>query len=129
MVSNEEKTEAVQQWLATRLDSDLAISDWTITELSSALSIKIRRGEIDEQARSSALSYFLFVLEHSFSVLFVSRQNFQMASRFAGRHELNLRGGDALHLALCVEFQADLLTLDRDMHEAALALGLKSTKI
>jgi predicted nucleic acid-binding protein len=129
MLTNEVKTEAVQQWLMDRLDQDLAISDWTSTEFSSALSIKLRRREIGEETKSWALSYFGFHKEQSFSVFSVSRQAFQKASLFAGRPSLNLRGSDALHLAICEEFNAGMLTLDRRMHNAALALGLTSELI
>jgi len=129
MLTNEVKTEAVQQWLMDRLDQDLAISDWTSTEFSSALSIKLRRREIGEETKSWALSYFGFHKEQSFSVFSVSRQAFQKASLFAGRPSLNLRGSDALHLAICAEFKVDLVTLDKRMHKAALALDLSSVLI
>lgn len=129
MVTNEAKTETVRHWLGSRSDHDLAISDWTVTEFSAALSIKRRRGEIGEDVRSSALNYFLFVMEHSFTIYAVSRRVFVAASKLADQEGLKLRAGDALHLGICVEVQADLLTLDRVMHTAALAVGLRSELI
>ena len=49
------------------------------------------------------------------------------AARFADRHELGLRVGDALHLAVCADHGATLCTLDRRLAEAAPALGVRTT--
>ena len=57
-------------------------------------------------------------------VLPVIRAHFTLAAKFAERHELALRGGDALHLAVCADHGASLATLDKRMRDAALALGV-----
>jgi uncharacterized protein len=46
-------------------------------------------------------------------VVAVSRLQFRAAARFADQHQLSLRAGDALHLAVCADHGATLCTLGR----------------
>ena len=55
----------------------------------------------------------------------VERASFRTAARFTDQHTLNLRAGDALHLAICAELGATLVTLDRRLGEAAPLVGVE----
>jgi predicted nucleic acid-binding protein len=125
-LTNETETARMQSWLAQQHADDLAISDWVATELSSALSIKLRTGQIGEGHRAEVLAMFTRLTTDSLSVLPVSRFQFRAAARFADHHALGLRAGDALHLAICADHGATLCTLDRRLSDAGSVLGIKT---
>jgi len=70
---------------------------------------------------------FARLCRDNFTVMPVSREQFHTAARFADQYALDLRAGDALHLAICAELGATLCTLDRRLAEAASALGVKAS--
>src|SRR5215472_13761102 len=97
-LTNEAETERIQHWLGQQPVGDLAVSDWVLTELSSALSIKLRTGQIGIADRAEALTTFTRLASDSFIAIPVSRSDFHTAARLADQHPLSLRAGDALHL-------------------------------
>ena len=125
-LTNEPDTHRIQDWLGAQDPDDLAISDWVITEFSSALAIKLRSGGIGPDHRAGALAMFARLCRDSLDVLPMTRGHFRTAARFADQHALGLRAGDALHLAVCAEEGAQLCTLDRRLHVAGTTLGVKA---
>lgn len=123
-LTNEVDTALSQTWLARQKTSELTISDWTMTEFASALAIKLRTGALGVDHRAAALSAFTRLCVDSFRTLPVAREDFRTAVRFADQSELNLRAGDALHLAICANHGASLCTLDRRLAQAAPRVGV-----
>jgi uncharacterized protein len=125
-LTNEAETGRIQAWLGEQKAGNLAISDWVITEFSSALSVKFRTGQIEAGHRADALAMFTRLTADSFTVLSVSGLQFRTAALFADHHVLGLRAGDALHLAICADQGVTLCTLDRRLGEAGQTLGVKT---
>lgn len=57
-LTSETRTSFVQQWLEDQDPEELAVSDWVVAEFSSALSIKLRTGQIGPAHRADALAMF-----------------------------------------------------------------------
>lgn len=123
-LSNEAMTLRAQAWLGEQDPALLLISEWTVTEVSSAMAIKLRTGQLTVQQRAAALAMFHKLVAESFTVAEVTGGQFRAAARFADQHALGMRAGDALHLAIASEHGAIVETLDRKLAEVGPRLGV-----
>jgi predicted nucleic acid-binding protein len=112
--------------MAAQSPDELTISDWVVAEFSSALSIKLRTGQIETSHRADALATFARLSADAFLVLPVTRQQFRAAARLVDQHVFGLRAGDALHLAICADYGATMCTLDRRLGEAGPLVGVQA---
>ncbi|MBB2166900.1 type II toxin-antitoxin system VapC family toxin [Gluconacetobacter aggeris] len=125
-LTNGSQTARMQSWLAGQAPEDLFISDWVFTEFSSALSIKLRTGQITVTDRANALALFMRLSTESFETLPITSQQCRTAARFSDQYALGLRAGDALHLAICADHGTTLCTLDRRLAEAGPHIGVRT---
>lgn len=123
--SSESRTYKARQWIQDTLPDDVFLSSWTVTEFSSAVSLKIRTKQIQLEERAIILSNWRIFVTGSTSVIAVDTRDFETAALFAENHQLVLRAGDALHLAVAQSAGCTLVTLDKRMASAALELGIK----
>jgi uncharacterized protein len=67
-LTSESATPRIQDWLEAQEPSSLHISLWVETEFSSALSMKIRKGELTLDMRAVSLSDFEDMKTHSLTL-------------------------------------------------------------
>jgi len=125
-LTKETASEHARAWFARRDPGDLVISDWVVTEVSAALSVKSRMGTITAAERAEALTVFGRLSDRSFMVLPVERAQFRAAARLADQSALGLRAADGLHLAVAQDHGAILCTMDRRLADAAGVVGVKA---
>ncbi len=113
-----------QLWLRSNYEEQLTISDWVITEFSSALAMKVRTGALVLEDRAQALTTLAQMCITLLHVEDVRRSDFRVAANFADQHRLGLRASDALHVAIATERGATIVTLDRKLAEAATHLNV-----
>ncbi len=111
-------------WLERRRKQGLTISAWTLTEMASVGGIKQRTGAIDTVVRQQALANFQRFASAHLGLVEIDPADFRAAAVFIDM-PLNLRAGDALHLAVARRVGARLASLDRRMSEAADAIGVE----
>lgn len=123
-LSNEASTARCQAWLSEQDPAELFISEWSLTEMSSAFSIKLRTGQINTEQRALGLAMFNRLVVETFTVIGVAGSHFRMAATFADQHQLSLRAGDALHLAVASAHGITVHTLDQRLAEAGPIVGV-----
>ena len=124
LLTNEAASETAADWLRAVEGEALTVSDWVVAEFSSAVSLKVRTGQIDEGGRSAARRLLAGLLRDSLDVSAIVPIDFAAAGRFCDDASLGLRASDALHLAVAARSGASLCTLDRVQAQAGAALGL-----
>jgi uncharacterized protein len=109
----------------------LALSQWTMVEVYSGFCLLKRTGVL----QASNITLITTTLEQQaklyFSVLDVQASDFLTAKAYLAHNTfaLNLRAGDALHIAVAQNRSLDLVTSDSNMVKAAKAFGVNVTHI
>lgn len=101
----------------------VALSPWTATEFSSALSMQVRVKHLTESERTGFERAF-DVWARSGQMLEFQPERFLDARLLLQKHS-RLRAPDALHLAIAQWNGLQLATLDVVLREAALAEGMR----
>jgi predicted nucleic acid-binding protein len=122
IVSSEVHSELARSWYYG-IGPICVISDWSRTEVASAIARKHRNGVIDDGYRSAAERAWI-ALQAETSLVAVTPDHFTQATVLVDSLPRGLRAGDALHLAITLDHGCDLATLDRDLADAARALGV-----
>lgn len=119
----ERGTERVANWLSSHRADGLAISLWVHAEVASALSIKVRTASLSTEQRTAVLAAWSS-LRQGLRMLDITERSFVTAAEMVARHDLGLRAGDALHLAVAAAAGCTLVTLAARMATAAREVGV-----
>lgn len=125
----EAATGRIQTWLGRAGPGALAVSRWVVAEFASALALKVRTGALTAEQCARVFADWKRFLTAEASLLEVDAAAFDRAGEMAGRHDLALRAGDALHLAVAAKHGCTLVTLDERMAKAARQLGVPVARI
>jgi hypothetical protein len=121
LLLNEPHSARADASFTARPGEELALSRWVETEVAAALSAKARSGRLANRLLGEARARFSDLTRSSHR-LPIEGRHFDLATRFASVPEAQLRGGDALHLAIAFEAGATLCTFDRRQAGAAALL-------
>ena len=125
LLTAEPKTQAVTAWFSELGDTPTC-ADWLLTEFHSALSIKLRTGQLSEANAKRVRKEFDLLIDGGLQVVAVSRDAFRHAAKMVQQHENGLRSGDSLHLAVALELEAShMATLDGTLATNAKRNGIK----
>ena len=117
-------SDAVDAWFES-CDETLISSDWILTEFASALSIKVRCGEIEQKQAQAAWKNFESFCQSGLRLVSVNRQAFGQAAQLVRNVPSGLRSGDSLHLAMAIEAGAtSIATADANLAKNAKLKGL-----
>jgi len=115
---------------AMRRSGPPVISPLTEVEFYSALSLKVRTGEMEEESASRIISLLqLHIEDGQYRIVSVEAREYALACEWLGRFSVNLRTVDSLHLAAAFSNRLALLTADRGLAKAAKRLGVKHSVV
>ena len=125
LLTNEASSPALQAWLK-RETCVLLTSRWSVVELSSALSIKVRRAELLQEQAVVLAQRFDALVSSQVRLLPLASVDYDYAAELCRNATSGLRAGDALHLAVASRARAShLTTLDKVMSLNALKMGFQ----
>lgn len=128
LLTMEPSSESVTEWFASLQEMPVS-SDWLLTEFASAISIKVRTGQLSGVAAKAVHKEFQLLASSGLRLVPVSRTAFKAAADLAQAHIHGLRAGDALHLAVAQETGAKTIaTLDGMMAKNAKRLKITPVK-
>ncbi len=126
LLTQEDKTSDVNRWYADCTQA-LASSEWCITEFASALALKQRTGQIDQVLSDTAWEQFQMLCKRDLTLLPVASAHFYKAALSVLNTSLGLRAGDALHLAVALEYKTQgIVSLDAGLLRNAKQLKIKT---
>ena len=122
-LAEEANTAAVDGFLSTAV-TPLLVSDLAAAEVASALAGRVGALELSAPAARAILADFDSWRSADTEAIDLEAGDARAAGELARRLELGLQPAQALHLAICLRTGASLMTFDRGLAAAALALDL-----
>jgi predicted nucleic acid-binding protein len=125
LYTGEARGEPLLRWMSRRPHIGYCISDWAVTEFASALAVKARRGDIDEDQMAQAWHEFDDACDTLLKLERVEADDFVNATALCLQPATGLRSGDSLHLAIAARLACkSMLSFDDTLNRNAKAGGL-----
>jgi len=125
LYTGEARGEPLLRWMSRRPHIGYCISDWAVTEFASALAVKARRGDIDEDQMAQAWHEFDDACDTLLKLERVEADDFVNAAALCLQPATGLRSGDSLHLAIAARLACkSMLSFDDTLNRNAKAGGL-----
>jgi uncharacterized protein len=122
MLTHEQKSADCLNWFKNQKQAPQS-SDWLITEFNSAISLKLRTGQLQAEQAAAILQTFETLLNGGIKLLPINRETYSQAGALI-RSNPNLRAGDALHLSVASAAGVnEFVTLDIHQTKAAKGMG------
>lgn len=128
LLLQEATSERVERFFVRMEPGHAAVSQWTLTEFSSILARQVRMSGLSADMAGEIEDEFQRLVAKSFVVINVETEDFKLARRFVRTYESGVRAGDALHLAIAANRNADAIySLDKQLVSAAKKFGLPAS--
>ncbi|MBI5752537.1 MAG: type II toxin-antitoxin system VapC family toxin [Hydrogenophilales bacterium] len=126
----EEATSAkVANFLSRQEAGSLAVSKWASVEFASLISRDVRMGTLTAAQGKRLIAEFDSIVAASLVVLIPSANDFSLAQEYVANFATQLRGPDALHLAVAHNNGGEFVaTLDEGMLAAAKKLKISARR-
>lgn len=125
LLTKEVKSPSVFKWYSSLKEVPMS-SDWLLPEFSSAISIKVRTGQLSQTESIRVLNEFDVFVGGGLRLAPLTRDAFMSAAVLARDHLSGLRSGDSLHLAAALQLGvSQMATLDKNQALNATNLGLE----
>ena len=127
LVTAEPRTASLKAWLRGLAMAALVSADWCVPEVASALSIKVRTGQLEAGIADEAWAEFGAACDGLLDLMPVQPGDFSFAAQMCRGVPSGLRAGDALHLAVALRAECDSMhgfdtTLNRNAQASGLAV-------
>ena len=120
-------SQRIEDFLAAQPPGTLAISHWTRVEFTSVMAREVRMKTLNAKAARKLIESFDALVNESLHLLVPAIADFDLARNFVAEFETQLRGPDALHLAIVRNNGIEeILSLDDGLIFAARKLKLKA---
>lgn len=128
LLAREAPAAALTSWLGTA--PALCCADWTQLELTSALGIKHRRGDMTLAAARAVCDVFASMMTYQVREVPLGPLDVSQARTLCLEMGRGLRAGDALHLAIAMRLQCThFFSFDHNLNRHAELAGLRLTTL
>lgn len=125
--SKETHSQNALTWLSDNNHLELLTSGWVETEFASAISLKIRTGQLEARDLQSLQSQWQDFRSVKLRDTNMESTDYERAAQMIYMSATGLRSGDALHLAICERLNAKIVTFDKGLQKAADQFNIAAT--